>query len=291
MSRLGNKIQEKFMAMKFRGKEIFKPLNTGRIDEHVSCVREYVANIFFYTKNGKTIIIDAGYNYERLEEKMKWLGLDPKSIDTILITHQDTDHMGALETDTELLFKDATIYLSEIENRYLTAEVRRKVYGGWYKLPLIKTDNKKVLLKDGQILHIGDIKIECFLVPGHTWGHLCYLIDDKYLFTGDTIWFGPDGGYSFLDALAEDNELAKKSLAEFEQKLRARNLSPIVITGHTGWYDDLGWVFRHKDQVCHASKKQKPHDPNAIYDGYNESDDTKENAQNVLLTKVVPVVK
>lgn len=104
MSRVGNKIQEKFMSMKFRGKEIFKPLNTGRIDEHVSCVREYVANIFFYTKNGKTIMIDAGYNYERLEEKMGWLNIDPKSIDTILITHQDTDHMGALETDTELLF-------------------------------------------------------------------------------------------------------------------------------------------------------------------------------------------
>ena len=32
-------------------------------------------------------MIDAGYNYERLGEKMKWLGLDPKSIDTILITH------------------------------------------------------------------------------------------------------------------------------------------------------------------------------------------------------------
>lgn len=55
---------------------------------------------------------------------MGWLHIDPKSIDTILITHQDTDHMGALENDTELLFKDATIYLSEIENRYLTAEVR-----------------------------------------------------------------------------------------------------------------------------------------------------------------------
>ena len=65
----------------------------------------------------------------------------------------------------------------------------------------------------------------------------------------------------------------------------------MVITGHTGWYDDLDWVFRHKDQVCHASKKQKPHDPNAPYDGYNESDDTRENAQRVLLTKVVPVVK
>lgn len=79
MSRVGNKIQEKFMSMKFRRKEIFKPLNTGRIDEHVSCVREYVANIFFYTKNGRTIMIDAGYNYERLEEKMRWLDIDPNA--------------------------------------------------------------------------------------------------------------------------------------------------------------------------------------------------------------------
>ena len=133
-------------------------------------------------------------------------------------------------------------------------------------------------------------KIECFLVPGHTWGHMCYLIDDQYLFTGDTIWFGPDGGYSFLDALAEDNELAKRSLAEFEQKLRSRKLSPMVITGHTGWYDDLDWVFRHKDQVCRAGKKQKPHDPNAPYDGYDETQDTEENARNVLIAKVIPVV-
>lgn len=28
--------------MLFRGKAIFKPLNTGHIDEHVSCVREWM---------------------------------------------------------------------------------------------------------------------------------------------------------------------------------------------------------------------------------------------------------
>ena len=39
------------MSALFRGKAIFKPLNTGRIDERVACVREWVANIFFYTKN------------------------------------------------------------------------------------------------------------------------------------------------------------------------------------------------------------------------------------------------
>ena len=58
------------MSAMFKGKEIFKPLNTGFIDERVSCIREYVVNIFFYTKNGHTIMVDAGYNYEKLAEKM-----------------------------------------------------------------------------------------------------------------------------------------------------------------------------------------------------------------------------
>ena len=64
----------------YRGKQIFKPLNTGWIDENVACVREWVANIFFYRKGDTTLMIDAGYNYDRLEEKMGWLGIDPKSI-------------------------------------------------------------------------------------------------------------------------------------------------------------------------------------------------------------------
>ena len=76
----------------YRGKEIFKPLNTGWVDEHVACVREWVANIFFYRKGGTTIMIDAGYNYDRLAEKMGWLGIDPAGIRHILITHQDTAH-------------------------------------------------------------------------------------------------------------------------------------------------------------------------------------------------------
>ena len=40
--------------------------------------------------------------------------------------------------------------------------------------------------------------------------------------TGDTIWFGADGGYSFISALAEDNKLAVQSLTALEEKLRAR---------------------------------------------------------------------
>ena len=93
MSKKATEFQRKAMSWMYRGKEIFKPLNTGWIDENVACVREWVANIFFYRKGDTTIMVDAGYNYDRLAEKMSWLGIDPKSIHHILITHQDTDHV------------------------------------------------------------------------------------------------------------------------------------------------------------------------------------------------------
>ncbi|MDO4324177.1 MAG: MBL fold metallo-hydrolase, partial [Lachnospiraceae bacterium] len=239
----------------------------------------------FYTKNGVTIMIDAGYNYDRLEEKMGWLDLAPGTIRHILITHQDTDHVGAVETDSDGLFRGATLYIGEEENRYLTGEKRRRVIWGLYKLPMVHIDNPKVLLKDGQILNIEGIKIQCFLVPGHTWGHMVYLIDDEYLFTGDTIWFGADGGRSFINMLAEDNRVAVRSLEALEKQLRARGLRLKIITGHTGWTDDLDFAFAHRDQVCNAWVRQKPHDPEAPYDAYDESDDTEERARSVYLKK------
>ncbi len=289
MSRKASNFQKVVMSLGYRGKEIFKPLNTGWIDDQVACVREWIANIFFYTKNGTTIMIDAGYNYERLAKKMRWLDIDPSSIKHILITHQDTDHVGAVERDSDGLFRNAKLYLSEIENQYMTGEKRRKVIFGLYKLPMVKSDNERKLLRDGDVFTIDDIKVEAILVPGHTWGHMVYLIDDAYLFTGDTIWFGADGGYSFINALAEDNELSKRSLEKLENLLRSRGSIPKVITGHTGWSDDLDFVFAHRNEVCNSMKKQTPHDPNAPYDGYDEREDTEEKARTERLQKAEPV--
>lgn len=285
MSKKDSDSQRSFMSFMYRGKEIFKPLNTGWIDERVATVREWVANVYFYTKNGKTIMIDAGYNYERLEEKMGWLDISPSSIEEILLTHLDTDHVGAVEKDSEGIFKSAKLYIGETESKYLTGELRRRVLFKLYKVPKVDIENEIELLQDGDIFYIGDIKVEAILVPGHTLGHLVYLIDDAYLFTGDTIWFGSDGGYSFLNSLAEDNALSIRSLERLEKLLKERGLSPKIISGHTGWTDDLEFAFRHRDKICNSMKKQKPHDPTAPYDGYDEREDTEERARGERLPK------
>ena len=109
-------------------------------------------------------------------------------------------------------------------------------------------------------------------------GHMVYLIDDKYLFTGDTIWFGADGGYSFISTLAEDNRVAVKSLAILEAKLKKMQAQPVFLTGHTGWTDNFEFAFAHKDKLCSPFKKRVP-DPTAPYDAYDESDDTEKTAK------------
>ena len=286
MSKNDSRFQVKFMSFMFKGKEIFKPLNTGFIDDRVSCIREYVANIYFYTKDGHTIMIDAGYNYDRLAEKMQWLGINSKDIKEILVTHQDTDHVGAIEQGSDELFRDATIYIGNIENEYLEGRKHRKVFWGLTTLPQVIIDNPKILIEDGQIFYIGNIKIEAFLVPGHTWGHLVYLVDDCYLFTGDTLWLGADGGYAFLNTLAEDRKLQCKSLQRLKEILVKRNLQLKIITGHTGWTDDFDFAFAHIDEICNSMRrKPKVHDPKAPYDGFDESEDTEENARSGYLAQ------
>ncbi len=47
MAKIDSIHQKKSMSTLFRGRAVFKPLNTGRIDNRVACVREWIANIFF----------------------------------------------------------------------------------------------------------------------------------------------------------------------------------------------------------------------------------------------------
>ena len=79
--------------------------------------------------------------------------------------------------------------------------------------------------------------------------------------------------------MAEDNKLSLKSLEELEEKLKKRNLEPLIITGHTGWTRDRDWAFKHRDKKCAPFSRRAP-DPEAPYDGYDESDDTEENTRN-----------
>ncbi len=52
-------------------------------------------------------------------------------------------------------------------------------------------------LEDGEILEVGEIQIQAIATPGHTNSHLAYLVNNKYLLTGDSLWIRGCGRTDF----------------------------------------------------------------------------------------------
>ena len=97
----------------YRGKANIQAAEYRLVDERVYYVREWVANIFFYRKGDTTIMIDAGYNYDRLAEKMDWLGIDRSPSRHILITHRGHRPRGRLVSAVDYdLFRSAKSSIS-----------------------------------------------------------------------------------------------------------------------------------------------------------------------------------
>ena len=51
------------------------------------------------------------------------------------------------------------------------------------------------------------------------------------------------------------------------------------------WTDNMEFAFAHKNELCSPFKK-RAHDPNALYDAYDESDDNEEKAKSGYLKGV-----
>lgn len=61
-------------------------------------------------------------------------------------------------------------------------------YDAIHPIDMLPGKVKYSYLKDGDIFSLGTAKIRVIHVPGHTLGNLVFLVNEKYLFTGDTIF-------------------------------------------------------------------------------------------------------
>ena len=245
------------------GKRMLHPAQTGVYQEGISCIKEDDVNLWFYTKNGVTIAIDAGHLvFKGIEKEFEKIGIDPLSIKTLLLTHSDVDHVGGVDrTNKKYLYPNAQVYIGKGEENYFDGHVCRMIKMG---IPLMNParlrDGYKTV-QDGQILNIDGIKIEVFEVMGHTVGHVCYSIDDRILFSGDCLAVNENGGYSLFEFFTQNPALNKKSLIRLRDKITGSGVK-VVCTGHSGIRTDMYKLFAHIDQSA-VSRPGKPFDPTA----------------------------
>ena len=202
-------------------------IETGQIpNTNIYTLNAMSAVYLIGTDNGY-IMIDAGLSVRTLQASLTEVMVNPDDIKWIFLTHSDGDHVGGLT-----LFQNAEIFMSEDELPLINGTARRNILGG-NSMPSGIDIGKINLLGDNQELSMNGVRIVCIKAPGHTIGSMVFLVDDKYLFTGDVLKI-KDGNVT-VHPYSMDTELSKKTI----ERLMGNINWSIVLTSHYGVHNSV----------------------------------------------------
>ena len=137
------------------------------------------------------IMLDSGYPqtlYQVLFNMQK-MGLNPMDIKYIIHSHGHYDHLGATKALKELTNAKTFIAKEDAPIANGTLDL------SWAKelgVEYFEAFEPDVLLNDGDIITLGNTKIECVLTPGHTNGTMSFFFNVEY--KGKTYLAGMHGG-------------------------------------------------------------------------------------------------
>ncbi|KNY25824.1 MBL fold metallo-hydrolase [Pseudobacteroides cellulosolvens] len=205
---------------------IFIPIRTMKINDNVFSIRTVMVNMFVFKDGNDIICIDTGFSKLTVKYALRKFGIDPSSVSNIFLTHSDYDHAGCIK-----LFTDAQIHLSKDEEQMINGTTPRAMgirYNSRIKRPYH-------LLQDGDIVKVGNIKVQGISTPGHTPGSMSYLINDTYLFVGDTLSLIRNKVHTFPFFINKDTKTQKYSI----KKLAGINNVKAMFTAHSGYTADF----------------------------------------------------
>jgi hydroxyacylglutathione hydrolase len=200
------------------------PNPTKEIVNHIFSINDSFVNMYLIEDSSQYIAIDAGNSPDAIAGELKKMNINPEKIVAIFLTHSDGDHVAAIK-----LCKNAKIYLSKKEQPLITGEKSRFLFFG------NKIDAKEyTTLEDQQVITIGNIQIKGILTEGHTIGSMCYVINNKYLFTGDALSLKNGKIAKFNEFFNMDTKTAIQSMTKIT------NIPDVddIFTAHHGFTDN-----------------------------------------------------
>ena len=183
-----------------------------------------MVNLYLIEDSGKYIAFDGGTDPEMISDEIEKLNIEPELVVAIFLTHTDYDHAGGIS-----LFTNARVYFSRLDEQLLTGETSRMLFTG----NEIDADDY-TLLEDRQIIKIGNLEIKGIHTPGHTPGSMCYLVNDKFLFTGDVLSLIDGKIAGFNEIFNMDTEKAVESI----EKITNLPEAEYIFTAHYGISDN-----------------------------------------------------
>jgi hydroxyacylglutathione hydrolase len=205
----------------YKASREMKPSETIAINDSVWCIKDKFVNAYLFKGRKYYLLFDAGIKKENFKSELKKTGVNTDQITTVLLTHTDGDHIGAIA-----LFKNATIYMQKNEVQMVNGTTGKSKYfkKRWKYGPYS-------LLNDGDSLTIDGLKIKIIHTPGHTPGSSCFLIGSDYLVTGDNLIL-KNGHYDHFNDFFNMNTLEQ---IESLKLLPAPSSLKYILMGHNGF--------------------------------------------------------
>ncbi len=177
-----------------------KPLFPGVIELNFQAGEVLGCNVYLIYDGDEWILIDIGYEetVDDFIEIIRQLDFPLSQCKTIVATHADVDHIQGLSKAKQTLRTTITAHpnavaplesgdrlktLAEIEAQNLKLD-----------MPPVQIE---VRVNDGDVIEVGNLKVEVWHTPGHTDSQLAFRIDDVLL-SGDNIY--RDGCIGAIDA-------------------------------------------------------------------------------------------
>lgn len=214
-------------------------------------------NVYVIDTRAGLVMIDsgAGLGVEEILANLARDGLDvrTKPIRWLLLTHSHADHAGGAyllrqRFQCEVAIGEPEAHVLERgDEADLKLDVAKR--SGFYS-PDYKFHNCEVTvcLVHEQVLNCAGLEIQALLVPGHSSGSICYLVDFSFgraLFTGDVVF--PDGVIGLLNCDGSSLKDYRESLP----KLKGLGVE-LLLPGHRRFVLREGQ--KHIDLACERLK-------------------------------------
>jgi len=157
-------------------------------------------NVYLVYDQDEWLLIDIGYEetVDEIIELIRQMDFPLSKCKTLIGTHADVDHTQGLAKAKQILRTTVTAHPLAAEplstgDRLMTfAEITAQNID--MEMPPVEVEN---LVNEGDVLTVGDLKLEVWHTPGHTASQLSFRLDNL-LFCADNIY--RDGCVGAIDA-------------------------------------------------------------------------------------------